>query len=395
MFKRAPDDIQARERLVEVYKKQNDAARALENPARASRERTRSGDEAQAPNRLVRNPRNCEPRPAQGRANARSAAAEFPSDVGVLRALAEFYIRHKQTPAVNILLDRAAGDARRAFAGGRFTAPLFETMVAVYELRGKQDAARVVAATLAAFNGQPSPLAGAEGRAFDPRLDELLAPDMVGPAARTLLARTGHALDAATALDPRALKATAMPQGEPIARLAANMAQAASIGAGVQVFVASQLGRQCVATGDPRQPALIVGDGFPGVPDLARTFLMLRAFKLMQVRGSSFARTSPAEVPVLIAAWLRAYASELRPTRDPSSSHRRCYETFSGGASQGRARPRPRCARGGRLDWAATRASRRLRAVVGQPRGASRHWRCRRCARCHRLRSGTPRGRAT
>jgi len=330
VLKRAPEDIQARERLVEVYKKQNDAARALE----IQQELLASAQDPETKRkRLIGLSEIHETASRDLRKAEQTLEAlrrEFPSDVGVLRALAEFYIRHKQTPAVNILLDRAAGDARRAFAGGRFTAPLFETMVAVYELRGKQDAARVVAATLAAFNGQPSPLAGAEGRAFDSRLDELLAPDMLGPAARTLLARTGHALDAATALDPRALKATAMPQGEPIARLAANMAQAASIGAGVQVFVASQLGRQCVATGDPRQPALMVGDGFPGIPELARVFLMLRAFKLMQIRGSAFARTSPAEVPVLIAAWLRAYAPNYAPPGIPPQAIADATRRFQG-----------------------------------------------------------------
>src|SRR6202022_3799325 len=47
-----------------------------------------------------------------------SARREFPQDVAVLRALAEFYHRHRQTPAFNILLDRAAADARRALTAG-------------------------------------------------------------------------------------------------------------------------------------------------------------------------------------------------------------------------------------------------------------------------------------
>jgi len=317
VLKRAPDDVVARERLVDIYVKQNDAARALEiqNELLASAQEPETKRKRLIGLSAIHETASRDLRKAEQTLEA--VRREFPTDVSVLRALAEFYIRHKQTPAVNILLDRAAGDARRAFAQGRFTAPLFETMVTVYELRGKQDAARVVSATLAAFNGEPSPLVGAEGRAFDPRLDELLAPDMIGPAARTLLARTGHALDAATALDPRALKATAMPQGEHIARLAAAMAQASNLGAGVQVFVSSQLGHQCVANGDPRQPALIVGEGFAALPELVRTFLMLRAFKLMQVRGSAFSRASPAEIPVIIAAWLRAYAPSYTPPGIP------------------------------------------------------------------------------
>jgi hypothetical protein len=140
---------------------------------------------------------------------------------------------------------------------------------------------------------------------------------MLGPAARTLLSRTGQALDAATALDARALAATPMLQGEPIARLAAGMAQAANIGQGIQVVVSPQLGCQCVAGGDSRQPALVVGDGFAQLPEMPRTFLMLRALKLMQVRGSAFSRASPAEVPVIVGAWLRAYAPSYAPPGIP------------------------------------------------------------------------------
>jgi tetratricopeptide (TPR) repeat protein len=248
VLKRAADDVQARERLVDVYKKQNDTPRALEiqNELLAQAKSPEEKRKRQIELSSIYEVASRDLRKAEQTLEA--SRREFPSDVGVLRALAEFYIRHKQTPAVNILLDRAAGDTRRAFANGRFSTPLFETMVAVYELRGKQDAAKVVASVLAAYNGEPSTLQGGEGRAFDPRLDELLAPEMLAHAARTLLARTGHALDAATALDPKAMKATPLPATDPIARLAAGMGQAAGIQGGVMVFVAPQLGKQCVAS---------------------------------------------------------------------------------------------------------------------------------------------------
>jgi tetratricopeptide (TPR) repeat protein len=316
VLKRAPDDVQSRERLVDVYKKQSDAARALELQNELL---------AQAPDADTKRKRLVELSSIyevashdlrKAEQTLETARRENPGDVGVLRALAEFYIRHKQTPAVHILLDRAAGDARRAFAAGRFSAQLFETMANVYELRGKQDAARVVTATLAAYNGEPSVLPGAEGRAFDPHLDELLAPDMLTAAARMLLARTGQALDAATALEPRALKATPLPQGELVARFAGAMGQAAGVGA-IHVFVAPQLGRRCVATGEAKNPGLIVGDAFLKLPDMPRAFLMVRAIKLMQVHGSAFARVPPGEVPVLVGAWLKAFAPTYSPPGVP------------------------------------------------------------------------------
>src|SRR5205085_9008572 len=130
-----------------------------------------------------------------------SARKEFPTSVVALRAMAEFYSRQRQMPAMQILLDRAAGDARRSFAAGRFVTSLFEVLHAAYELRGRKDAARVVAATLAAVEGQPAELSGADARAVDPRLDDLLAPDIVSPALRALLFRAGDALDVAAPVD--------------------------------------------------------------------------------------------------------------------------------------------------------------------------------------------------
>ena len=317
VLKRAADDVQARERLVDVYKKQNDTARALEiqNELLAQAKSPEEKRKRQIELSSIYEVASRDLRKAEQTLEA--SRREFPSDVGVLRALAEFYIRHKQTPAVNILLDRAAGDTRRAFANGRFSGPLFETMVAVYELRGKQDAARVVSSVLAAYNGQPSTLQGGEGRAFDPRLDELLAPEMLAAAARTLLARTGHALDAATALDVKAMKATPLPATDPIARLAAGMGQAAGIQGGVMVFVSPQLGKACVASGDQKQPSLVIGDAFAQIPEGPRTFLMFRAIKLMQSRGSAFSRVAPNEVPVLVGAWLRAFAPSYAPPGIP------------------------------------------------------------------------------
>ena len=73
---------------------------------------------------------------------------------------------------------------------------LFEVLHAAYELRGRKDAARVVAATLAAVEGQAADHVGAEARAVDPRLDDLLAPEIIGPALRALFQRAGDSLDA-------------------------------------------------------------------------------------------------------------------------------------------------------------------------------------------------------
>lgn len=306
VLKRAPEDLQAREQLVDVYRRQNDTARALEMQqdllARATdpREKQKRVIELAGLYETVSHDLRKAEQTLEG------ARRELPSDVVILRALAEFYIRHKQTPAVNILLDRAAGDARRAFASGRFAPALFETMAMIYELRGKHDAAHVVGATLAAVRGEPSALRGAAERALDPRLDELLAPEIMAPAARALLARTGSALDIAVPMDAKQLRAMPLPASEPLARLALGLAQSAGIN-NLQVYVSPQLGRACVPGGS-NPPLLVVGDGLVQESNqLAQAFLVTRALKLILVHGAAFARIPPSDLPVLVAAWLKAF----------------------------------------------------------------------------------------
>jgi tetratricopeptide (TPR) repeat protein len=316
VLKRAPDEIQVREQLVDVYKRQNDPARALEAQQDLIK---RAPDSKTKQKRLVElaaiyEYTSHDIRKAEQTLEA--ARREFPSDVAALRALAEFYVRQKQTPAVNILLDRAAGDARRALAAGRINAALFETMQTVYELRNKEDAGKVVRASLAALKNEPLSrgelLRGGEARALDPRLDDLLAPELLTAAARALLTRTGSALDAAVPFDPRSLGASPYSPTEPAGRLAIGLAQAAGV-PNLQLFVSPKLGRACVPAASP-SPVLVFGEDLVNDPrEVARAFLITRAIKLLQLHGSAFARLPPGDLPVLVGAWLKAFVPNWSP----------------------------------------------------------------------------------
>ena len=220
VLKRCPDDVATMEKLVEVYKRQNDPARAVElqqdlvkRAESPETKRARLIELATIHEQTSRDTRRAEQ-------TLEAARREYPNEVSILRALAEFYVRHRQTPAVNILLDRAGADARRTLAAGRFSAGPFEVLATVFDLRGKKDAARFAQGMLAAMGAQPTDLRGAAERAFDPRLDDLLAPEALTPALRSLLAKTGEALDAAAPVDVRGLKAVAMPPDSPLFRLA-------------------------------------------------------------------------------------------------------------------------------------------------------------------------------
>lgn len=307
VLKRAPDDLATMEKLIEVYKRANDAGNALNMQQQLI---SRATDPADRRKRLVELSSIYETTSHDLRKAEQAletARREYPTDVMVLRALAEFYTRHRQMPAVHILLDRAAAEARRSFAAGRFMPALFEVMAAVYDIRGKKDASRAVLATLAALNGAPSQLQGAESRAGDPRLDEVLAPDVLTPALRALLARAGDALDGVFPLDPRALQAQPLnASAGPVYNIAQTIASGMQI-PGLQVFVSRQIGPTCLPIGSA-PPAIVLGEQLMNAPNpLARTFLIARALKLVQAHASALLRVPPNDLPVLIAAWLQVF----------------------------------------------------------------------------------------
>jgi cellulose synthase operon protein C len=313
VLKRGPEDLETTAKLVDVYKRQNDAARAAElqlelvNRAQSpEQKRTRVLELAAIHENVGHDNRRAEQ-------TLEAARREFPQDVALLRALAEFYIRHHQTPAVNILLDRAGADARRALAAGRFTAPSFGVIATVYDLRGKKDAAASSAAMLAALEGRPAQLSKAAERALDPRLDDLLAPEVLSTPLRALLAKTGDALDTVSPVDLRALAASPVAPDAPIARLATTLASAAGVGP-VQVLVSPRLSAACMPIGarPPAPPCVVVGSSMVTDERIA-PFLMFRAIKLISAKAAAFARSSPSDMAVLVSAWLKCFNPTWQP----------------------------------------------------------------------------------
>ncbi len=312
VLKRAPGDVPTLEKLVDLYKRQGDLEKAVETQSQIV---SGSTDPAVRLSRLIELAAIHEATARDARKAEQvleSARKEFPTSVVALRAMAEFYSRQRQMPAMQILLDRAASDARRSFAAGRFVTSLFEVLHAAYELRGRKDAARVVAATLAAVEGQPADLVGAEARAVDPRLDDLLAPEIIGPALRALMHRAGDSLDAVTPLDLRALRASPLAPGTPLGTTVGAVATVVGLGA-LQILVSPQLGRVALPLGT-NPPALLVGEGLMGVTnERARAFVVVRAMKMILARASSMLRGEQAEVPVLVSALFTAFNPSFVP----------------------------------------------------------------------------------
>ena len=311
VLKCAPDDVETASKLVDVYKRQNDSARAVELQQQLIQRSQSPQEKRQRVIELSLIHEETAHDNRRAEQALESARREFPQDVALLRALAEFYTRHKQTPAFNILLDRAGADARRALTAGRLTPASFEVLATVFDLRGRTDAARVSAAMLATLEGQPVELRGAGvERAFDPSLDDLLAPEALTPPLRALLARTGEALDAVTPLDLRAMKATPVAPDAPVARLVTRAAVAIGLG-NVHLLSSPRLGAVCIPIGS-EPPTLVIGEALVADERIG-AFLALRALKLVRVKAAALGRTVPGELGVLVSAWLKAFNPGWQP----------------------------------------------------------------------------------
>lgn len=317
VLKREPDDAGTVERLVQVLGKLGQRERAIElQTGLLERAKTR---EEKRDRTLVLAAVLEQIAGDKKRAEAlfERAKKEWPGDVAVLRGLVEYHRRSGEQRAAQVLLDRAATDARRALATGRFEMNQFEVLGTVSDLRGQSDAALVADATLAALAGQPFPVHGAGIAVARPELDELLAPELVTPALRTLLAKSGELLDGAYALDPRTLRAG--PLSTNATELSAQVKELASAFGiqSVEVLESPALGPTCLAARS-NPPQIVYGSALlERGDDASRYFLLVRALKLIQARAATLARTVPTDLGPVVAGYLSTLANYTPEGIDP------------------------------------------------------------------------------
>ncbi|WP_437756828.1 hypothetical protein [Sorangium sp. So ce1389] len=312
ILKRSPGDVSARERLVALYKRAGDGARALEqqnlliNAAEAPEQKCRRTAELAEIYEAMGETKKAE-------STLLTARKTWPKDDFALGALARFYQRTEQLPAANVLLDRALADARRALNTGRFEPYLFSTVATVAELRGRAGASRIARATVAALDGRDAAMGGAGNAAGAARLDNHLAPELMTPAFRELLLKTGPLLDTAVPFDLDSIRATPLPpQHADITDLARGVGAAYGL-PGLQVYVTGALGTVCVpASSSP--PKIVLGQSLVASPrEDVRLFLIHRAVKILQTNASAFSRTAPIDLWPLLAAYLKAFSPSWSP----------------------------------------------------------------------------------
>jgi tetratricopeptide (TPR) repeat protein len=312
VLKREPDDAATVGRLVQVYTAMNNTAAALGlQTALLERASTREDKRDRTLALAELHALLGQKKEADG--VLERARKEWPQDTRVLRALVENHRRAGEHKPAQMLLDRAANDARRALATGRFDVSFFEVLGTVADLRGSADAALVAEATIAALQGKPFAVHGAGVAVADPELDTLLAPELVTPALRALLLRAGDVLDRAYALDPKPLRAAPLPPtSAEFVRQVEDTAAAFGIPE-IEILVSPVLGPTCLAvSGHPAR--LIYGSAlFERGDDAMRFFLLIRALKLVRTRAATLARTAPIELGPTLAGFLSTLAPSYKP----------------------------------------------------------------------------------
>ncbi len=313
VLKRDPDDSGTVARLVQVYGRLGDKATALSlqtdllaRAKTADEKRDRTLALAVVEEQTVGDRKRAD-------TTFEKARKEWPHDSVVLRALAEFHQRGGETRAMQVLLDRAATDARRALATGRFEPGFFAVLATVAELKNAGDAALVARATLAALHGEEIPVPAAGPIAGDPRLDDLLAPDLVSSPLRALLKKSGDLLDAAYPVDLRALRAAPLPVSS--AAFASYVQQvAAAFGIrGLEIFASPLLGSVCMPISSA-PPQIVFGQALlDSDDDAARYFLMIRSLKILQGTAAALSRTAPVELWPVLAGFLSLFAPNWIP----------------------------------------------------------------------------------
>jgi tetratricopeptide (TPR) repeat protein len=305
ILKRRPDDTHAMQLLVRVYVRLGDAAKAVELQNELLERATTNEEKRDQTIGLASVYAEAAKDKKAAFAVLEKARKAWPHDSAVLRAMAQHHERYGEAAALNVLLDRAAAEARRALSHGRFDLAFFGVLETAAEMRGNADAAAVAGATLAALEGRADvSVQGGGAAASAADLDDLLAPELLSPALRAILRKLPGVFDTAYPVDLKALRASPFPPSA--AEIAGEIrAVAESMGVrSLELLVSTALGPVFLPVSSA--PArLVVGHALlESQDDGARYFSLVRALKMMQAEAAAFTRIAPIELWPAVAALL-------------------------------------------------------------------------------------------
>lgn len=232
------------------------------------------------------------------------ARASDPSDLTALTALAEFHYKHGRPDAVAAALDGAIEQLRAKITAAPGSVDELGQLAKILELRGRDDAAKVVRAAVAGLTGEPSELIGADDGAAVPEVDPLLCPPELSLELRAFLDKAGEAIEKSVPVDLRALKAAKLGPNNPALK---TKIDAVAHGFGLpdaDVVLSRAMPLLCLPVGaKPFQ--IVIGEGITTTEDdNARRFALARTMKLCAARCASLVRVPAADLRTYLDALL-------------------------------------------------------------------------------------------
>jgi len=321
VLKLGPKHSKALERLAALYQREGQHELAIEALERLAQVAETGARRREITFELARlKEAHADPRGAEETLeNLRKGA---PTDLYVLRGLADFYRRQNAASALAMHLNRAANDLRTVIADEVDDAALWSALVEVLEQRGRKDAAGACAsaafalgladASVVAHTDNEGGIPGVGGAAFSELLDDLLYPESMNPAVRVVFRHAAEALNKAAPFDLRALGGERLDKRHALRGTSQEIARWMSVPE-VEIYVTDQLPFAFVPIQDS-PVALLVGKTL--LDTLTRgeaQFLVARALKMARAQMSLCCRVRPEEVGMMLHALIRAHAPDYAP----------------------------------------------------------------------------------
>ncbi len=245
-----------------------------------------------------------------------------PTDLYVLRGLADFYRRQDSGPALAMHLNRAANDLSHALSANPADPALYHALVEVLDQRGRRDAASACAsvayalgladATVSAHTDNDGNVAGVGGAAFSELLDDLVYPESLHPAVRIMFRYGAEALNKAVPFDVRGFGAEKLDRRHPLRSTAQELAR--WVGASeIEIYVTERSPNAFVPAQDSPVTLLVGRSILDTLGRGEQQFLIARALKLAKSQMSLACRVRPEELALMLHALIRANLPDFAP----------------------------------------------------------------------------------
>ncbi|MCB9622702.1 MAG: hypothetical protein H6723_05110 [Sandaracinus sp.] len=315
VLKLLPDDLEALDRLASLFEREAQYADAVPVIEELLAKEIDPDEQHRHLLRLaLAHERRGDPRSAEHVLD--DARKKTPTDLVVLRAMADLYERQRAPAALAMHLGRATGDFRRLVEEDATSHESWSGLVEVLEWKDRRDAARACASVAVALGVQDvgfgsrldsaGGIPGAGPASADPDLRDAVAPRMLNRTVFEVFRLAGEAFDKALPFDARAWRAEKLPSRGPSLRDEALRA-ARSFGiTDVQVLVTSAAPRLCVAVGDRPATILVGHDLAASTTEAERAFLFTRALGIIHAGLAVVMRSQPEAVNLLIGGLLKS-----------------------------------------------------------------------------------------